>query len=67
MVEGPTRGLDDTILTTEAKYRIYFTESGKRFALSLHYTGRNSFLFVNATKIHQFAAKDSEIKNYSLC
>ena len=35
--------------------------------LSLHYNGSNSFLFVNATKIHQFKAKDSEIKRYPLC
>ena len=27
----------------------------------------NSFLFVNATKIYQFIAKDSEIKIYRLC
>ena len=26
-----------------------------------------SFLFVNTTKIHQFKAKDSEIKRYPLC
>ena len=25
------------------------------------------FLFVNATKIHQFQAKGSEIKDYTLC
>ena len=30
--------------------------------LSLRYNGRNSSLFVNATKIYQFKAKDSEIK-----
>ena len=39
----------------------------KRFVLSLHYNGSNSFLFVNATKIYQFQAKDSEIKDYALC
>ena len=39
----------------------------KRFALSLHCNGRNSFLFVNATKTYQFKAKDSEIKDYTLC
>ena len=38
----------------------------KRFALSLHCNGRNSFLFVNATKTYQFKAKDSEIKDYTL-
>ena len=29
--------------------------------------GSNSFLFVNATKIYQFKAKDSNIKKYPLC
>ena len=57
--EGPTQGLDDTTLTAEAKYPINFTQSGKRFVLSLHYNGSNSFLFVNATKIYQFKAKES--------
>ena len=65
--EGPTQGLDNTTLTAEAKYPINFTKSGKRFVLSLHYNGSNSFLFVNATKICQFKAKDSEIKGYTLC
>ena len=35
--EGPTQGLDDTTLTAEAKHPINFTQSGKRFVLSLHY------------------------------
>ena len=65
--EGPTQGLDDTTLTAEAKYPINFTESGKRFVLSLHYNGSNSFLFVNATKVYQFKAKISEIKDYAQC
>ena len=47
----PTKGLDNTTLTAEAKYPINFTESGKIFLLSLHYYGSNSFVFVNATKI----------------
>ena len=57
IVEGPTQGLDDTTLTAEPKYPINFTQSGKRFVLSLHYNGSNSFLFVNVTKIFQFKAK----------
>ena len=65
--EGPTQGLNDTTLTAEAKYPIDFTQSGTRFVLSLHYNGSNSFLFVNGTKIYQFKAKDSEIKDYALC
>ena len=65
--EGPTQGLDDTTLTAEAKYPINFTQSGKRFLLNLHYNGSNSFLFADATKIYQFKAKGSEIKDYTLC
>ena len=42
-------GLDDTTLTANAKYPIYFTLLGKRFVLRLHYNGNNGFLFVNAT------------------
>ena len=49
---GPTQGLDDTTLIAKAKYPINFTKSGKRFVLSLHYNGSNSFLFVNATKVY---------------
>ena len=52
--EGPTQGLDDTILTADAKYPITLTQSGKRFVLSLYYNGKNSFLFVNAPKMYQF-------------
>ena len=66
-VEGTNQGLDDTTLKAEAKYSINFTQSGKRFVLSLHYNGRNSFLFVNATKVYQFKVKYSEIKDYAQC
>ena len=65
--EGPTQGLDDTTLTAEPIYPNNFTQPNKRFLLGLHYNGRNSFLFVNAAKIYQFKAKDSEIKGYALC
>ena len=64
---GPTQGLDDTRLSAEAQYSINFSRSNRKFCLSLHYNGSNSFLFVNATKIYQFKAKDSEIKKYPLC
>ena len=64
--ESPTQRLDETTITAEAKYPINFTESGKIFALSLHYNGSHSCLFFNAVKIYQFKAKDSEIKPFSL-
>ena len=36
--EEPPKGLYDTTATAEAKYRIIFTPSGKRFVLSLQAT-----------------------------
>ena len=65
--EGPTHGLYDITVTAEAIYAINFTQLNKRFVLSLHYNGSNSFLFVNATKVYQSKAKNSEIKDYALC
>ena len=65
--EGPTQGLDDTTLTAEAIYPINFTQPNKRFVSSLHYNENNSFLFVNATQIHKFKARDYEIKDYMHC
>ena len=65
--KGTTQKLDGTRFTGEEKYSINIKQSGKRFVWSLHYNGSNSFLFVNATKVYQFKAKNSEIKDYSLC
>ena len=69
--EGLTQGLEDATIRAEARHHIDFTESGKRFLLSLHYNGSNSFLLVNKVKKYQFnisnKAKDSEIKPHTLC
>ena len=64
--KGPTQTLDYATLTAGAEYSIDFSRSQRKFCLSLHYNGRNSFLLVNATKIYQFKAKDSEMKKYHL-
>ena len=48
-------------------YSISFTEKNKRFCLSLHYNGTNSYLFVNGTEIYKFEAKDSETVATPLC
>ena len=48
-------------------YTINFTKENKKFCLSLHYNGGDSYLFVNATEIIKFKAKDSEITAYPLC
>ena len=44
-----------------------FTEKNKKFCLSLHYNGTNSYLFVNGTEIDKFRPKDSEIVAIQLC
>ena len=48
-------------------YSINFTMSKKKFCLSLHFNGENSYLFVNSTEIYKFKAKDSEIVATPLC
>ena len=64
--KGPTQGLEHT-LTAEKMYSINFTVTKKKFCLSLHYNGANSYLFVNGTEIIKFKAKDSEIVPNPLC
>ena len=59
--EGPTQGLDDTTLTAEKMYSTDFTVSRKKFCISFHYNGANSYLFVNSTEIYKLKEKDSEI------
>ena len=63
---GPTQGLESAS-TAEKMYSINFTATKKKFCLSLHYNGRNSYLFVNGTECIKFKAKDSEIVASSLC
>ena len=55
------------MLAAEAQYSINFSRSKRKFRAGLHYNGSNSFLFVNAKKIYEFKARDSEIKIYILC
>ena len=62
----PTQGLEST-LTAEKMYSINFTVTKKKFCLSLHYNGANSYLFVNGTQIIKFKAKDSKIVASPLC
>ena len=57
---GRREGLEHT-LTVEKMYSINFTVIRKKFCLSLHYNGANSYLFVNGIEICKFKAKDSEI------
>ena len=64
--KGPTQGLEHT-LSTEKMYLVNFSEHNKKFCLSSHYNGANSYLFVNGKEIHKFKAKYSEIVATPLC
>ena len=64
--KGQTQWLEHT-LTAEKMYSINFTVTKKKFCLSLHYNGANSYLFVNGTEIYKFKATDSEIVTSPLC
>ena len=48
-------------------YAINFTVTKRKFWLSLHYNGVNSYLLVNGTEFYKFKAKDSEIVATPLC
>ena len=47
---APTQGLEHT-LTAEKMYSINFTVTKKKFCLSLHYNGENSYLFFSGPEI----------------
>ena len=61
------QGINDTTIYAEKVLSINFTESNKKFCLSLHYNGADSCLFVNGTEIYKFKSKDSEIVATPLC
>ena len=64
--KDPTQGLEHA-LSAEKLYSINFTQRNKKFCLSLHYHGTNSYLLVNGKEIHKFKAKDYEIVATPLC
>ena len=64
--KDPTQGLEHA-LSAEKLYSINFTQRNKKFCLSLHYNGTNSYLLVNGKEIHKFKAKDYEIVATPLC
>ena len=64
--KGPTQGLEHT-LTAEIMHSINCTLRRKKFFLSLHYNGTNSYLFVNGTEIYKFKVKDSDVFVGPIC
>ena len=48
-------------------YTVNFTVTRKKFCLSLHYNGVNSYFFINGTEIPKFKVNDSEIVATPFC
>ena len=58
--------IDDTRIYAEKMFYRNFTEPGKKFILSLHYNGDNSYLFVNGREEIKFKTKTAQIINKNL-
>ena len=67
MGDGFVQGINDTTLYAEKIYSKYFSAVDKKFVLSLHYNGGNSYLFVNDKQELKFKAKDEQIVKEKLC
>ena len=59
--------INDTTIYAEKMYSPNFTVDNKIFCLSLHYSGDNSYLFVNSKKVTKFKAKNSELIKHRMC
>ena len=67
MGDGFVQGINDTTLYAEKIYTQNFTAVNKKFVLSLHYNGDDSYLFFNGKRELKFKAKDDQIVKEILC
>ena len=67
MGDGFVQGINDTTLHAEELYSQNFTAVNKKFVLSLHYNGDDSYLFVNGKLELKFKSKDDQIVKEILC
>ena len=67
MGTGLTQGINDTAIYAENNFYRNFTDFGKKFVLSLHYNGDNSYLFVNGRQELKFKAKTDQLVKEKLC
>ena len=59
--------INDATIYAEKMFYRNFTEPGKKFILSLHYNGDNSYLYVNGREELKFKTKTDQIINKNLC
>ena len=64
---GLTQGINDTTIYAEKNFYRNFTDFGKKFMLSLHYNGDDSYLFVNGRQELKFKAKTDQLVKEKLC
>ena len=62
MGTGLTQGIHDTTLYAEKNFYRNFTEPGKKFMLSLHDNGDDSYLFVNGRQELRFKCKTDQLE-----
>ena len=67
MGTGLTQGINGTTIYAEKNFYRNFTDFGKKFVLSLHYNGDNSYLFVNGREELKFKAKTDKLVKEKLC
>ena len=67
MGDGIVQGINDTTLYAEKTYSQDFTQPSKKFGLSLHYNGDDSYLFVNGKQELKFKAKTDQLVKEKLC
>ena len=67
MGDGLTQGINDTTIYIGKNYYRNFTDLGKKFVLSLHYNGDNSYLFVNGRQELKFKCKTDQLVKEKLC
>ena len=61
------QGINDTTLYAEKVCSQKFTEPSKKFVLSLHYNGDNSYFFVNGKEELKFKSKTTHLVKEKLC
>ena len=67
MGTGLTQDINDTMIYAERNFCRNFTVPCKKFVLSLHYNGNDSYLFVNGRQELKFKAKTDQLVKEKLC
>ena len=67
MGTGLSQSINDTTIYAKNNFYRNFTDFGKKFMLSLHYNGDDSYLFVNGRQELKFKTKTDQLVKEKLC